>query len=278
VIFDQDRLDGISRQPRPASLRLEKINPDDIVEIVYTSGTTGEPKGVVHRHPNICANLRPFQTEINKYKKWATPFQPVRILDLLPLSHMFGQSLGVFIPVLLEGSAAFTPEIHPGKLIQIVREHRVSVVVSVPRILESLRNEVLRRFTLKPPVRSIARRWLRYRKVHSAFGWKFWAFVAGGARVDPGLEEFWGRLGFLVIQGYGLTEASPVVAVNHPFSAKRGSLGKVVPGQEVMISPDGEILVRGESVTTSAGEWLHTGDLGEIDKEAASITAEERRM
>jgi long-chain acyl-CoA synthetase len=97
-------------------------------------------------------------------------------------------------------------------------------------------------------------------------GLKFWAFVVGGARVDAELEEFWKRLGFAVIQGYGLTEASPVVSVNHPFDTRTGSLGKVVGDQDVIIAPDGEILVRGESVTT-AGEWLHTGDLGEIDSE-----------
>src|SRR4029078_5474730 len=77
------------------------IGPDDVVEIVYTSGTTCDPKCVIHRHRNICANLNPFQREIDKYKKWATPFQPIRLLTLLPLSHMFGQSQGLFIPVLL---------------------------------------------------------------------------------------------------------------------------------------------------------------------------------
>src|SRR5207244_2492887 len=126
---------------------------------------------------------------------------------------------------------------------------------------------VERGFKLPPPTRSVLLRILRSRKIHSAFGWKFWAFVTGGARVDPELEEFWGRLGFLVVQGYGLTEASPVVAVNHPFDAKRGSLGKVLPGVEVKIAPDGEILVRGESITTEDGGWFHTGDLGMIDRE-----------
>src|SRR5947207_12141642 len=209
-----------------------QVSPDDIVEIVYTSGTTGEPKGVVHRHRNICSNLRPFRNEIAKYRKWARPFQPIRILDLLPLSHMFGQSQGLFIPLFLEGSVAFTSEIHPGKIIDFVHDNRISVIVSVPRILENLKNEVER----------------GNRQVHRRFGWKFWAFVVGGARVDPELEEFWKVLGFAVIQGYGLTEASPVIAVNHPFHAKTGSLGKAVEGQEVTIAPDGEILVRDESV------------------------------
>lgn len=150
---------------------------------------------------------------------------------------------------------------------QIVRENRISAIVAVPQILDNLKNEVERQFTLPPAIRSIPRRLWRYRKVHTAFGWKFWTFVAGGAPVDLELEEFWARLGFLLVQGYGLTEASPVVTVNHPFDVKRGSLGKALPGQEVTIAPDGEILVRGESVTTEEGGWLHTGDLGEMDRE-----------
>jgi long-chain acyl-CoA synthetase len=197
---------------------------------------------------------------------WARPFQPVRILDLLPLSHMFGQSQGLFIPVFLEGSVAFTSEIHPGKITHFIRDNRISVAVCVPRILENLKNEVERRGVNAGRTRGILRTMWRHRRVHRWFGWKFWAFVVGGARVDSALEEFWKGLGFAVIQGYGLTEASPVVAVNHPFDTRTGSLGKVVEGQDVQIAPDGEILVRGESVTTD-GDWLHTGDLGEIDPE-----------
>ncbi len=268
LTIDGSVLDTIRELPRLRQFSVEAVTPDDIVEIVYTSGTTGDPKGVTHRHRHVCANLVPFRTEINKYKKWAWPFQPIRILDLLPLSHMFGQALGVYIPVLLGAAAAFTPEIHATKIVQIVRENRISVIVAVPRMLENLKNEVERRFQLSPPSRSILLRLWRNRQIHSAFGWKFWTFIAGGAPVDSGLEEFWAKLGFLVVQGYGLTEASPVVTVNHPFETKRGSLGKALPGLEVMIAPDGEILVRGESITTSDdGGWLHTGDLGAMDRE-----------
>src|SRR5262249_25824922 len=95
--------DLISRSGTDLSARAD-LSTNDLIEIVNTSGTTGEPKGVVHRHRNICSNLEPFRLEIDRYKKWAKPFQPIRILDLLPLSHMFGQSLGLFIPVLLGGS------------------------------------------------------------------------------------------------------------------------------------------------------------------------------
>ena len=234
LVIDNNALDEIATLRPARQFTPSEVTPDDIVEIVYTSGTTGDPKGVVHRHRNICANLRPFQNEIRKYRKWARPFQPIRILDLLPLSHMFGQSQGLFIPLFLEGAVALTTEMHPGKIIDFIHDNRISVLVCVPRILENLKNEIER---------------TSRRRFRSGFGWKFWAFVVGGARVDPALEQFWKDRKFVVIQGYGLTEASPVVAVNHPFHIRTGSLGKVVEGQEVKIAPDGEILVRGESVT-----------------------------
>jgi long-chain acyl-CoA synthetase len=267
LFIDNAVLESLAALPEVRQFDPTPATPDDIVEIVYTSGTTGEPKGVIHRHRNICSNLRPFQHEIAKYRKWAAPFQPVRILDLLPLSHMFGQSQGLFIPIFLEGSVVFSSEAHPARIIHFVHDNRISVVVCVPRILENLKNEIERRGVVANGTAGIPRTMWRHRKTHHQFGWKFWAFVVGGARVDPELEQFWKALGFAVIQGYGLTEASPVVAVNHPFNARVGSLGKVVPGQDVTIAPDGEILVRGESVTTTNGDWLHTGDLGEIDAE-----------
>ncbi|MGH9340815.1 MAG: AMP-binding protein [Acidobacteriota bacterium] len=263
-----------------------EVWPEDVVEIVYTSGTTGNPKGVVHRHKNICANLTPFKREIDRYKRVAWPFQPIRILEMLPLSHMFGQSLGLFIPPVLGGAAVFMTELNAGAVMEAIRRERVSVMVSVPRLLKSLSESVRRRFDTpeNPPsgkgILNIALRWWRYRRVHRALGWKFWAFTVGGARLEPEIEDFWSRLGFLVIQGYGLTETSPVVSVNHPFRSRRGSLGKVLEGQEVEIAEDGEILVRGDSVVMEylgvrpeeqeeafEGGWFHTGDIGEIDEE-----------
>src|SRR3989454_2258744 len=157
LTIDPAALDRIRDLPRVRTFRVEPATPEDIVEIVYTSGTTAEPKGVTHRHRHICANLRPFQSEITKYKKWARPFQPIRILDLLPLSHMFGQALGIYIPLLLGGAVVFTTEMHPWKIVQIVRDNRVTAAVAVPQILENLKNEVKRRGL-----------W-RFRRIHSAF-------------------------------------------------------------------------------------------------------------
>jgi long-chain acyl-CoA synthetase len=258
--------------------------PEDAVEIVYTSGATGTPKGVAHRHRNICANLTPIAREMERYERYARPFQPIRILNLLPLSHMFGQAMGLFVPVLLGGAVVLLSEWHPAAILRSIRRERVSVVAAVPRLLRNLREEIERRYphteveARRKGWLSIAERWWRHRKLHRDLGWKFWALVVGGAQLDSGDAAFWSRLGYLVVEGYGMTETSPMVALNHPFSARAGSIGKPLPGVEVRIAPDGEILVRGDNVVTSytgaaAGEigledgWLHTGDLGEMDAE-----------
>jgi len=266
-------------------LETSNAEPDDVVEIIYTSGTTGIPKGVVLRQRNLCANLRSLEKGISRYRKLARPFQPIRLLNMLPLSHMFGQSTGLFIPILLEGSVVFMQDLHPTAVMKTIRNQRVSVLVAVPRLLSQLKKHIERKFEVRDQrvqtrgVIGIVERWWRYRRIHSQFGWKFWAISVGGARLPTEIEEFWSRLGFVVIQGYGLTEASPIVAVNHPFKSKPGSLGQVIEGQEVRIAPDGEILVRGESVvdeylrgsgdseTGAPDGWLHTGDIGEIDSE-----------
>jgi long-chain acyl-CoA synthetase len=134
-----------------------------------------------------------------------------------------------------------------------------------------------------PPGISIPGRWWRYRRVHRALGLKFWAFVVGAAPLPPDLEEFWRRMGFAVIQGYGLTETAPIVTLNHPFKTSKGSVGTPIAGVEIRIADDGEILVRGENVTSGyytpedrraetadvvdSEGWLHTGDIGERDEQ-----------
>ena len=282
------RADDVRDLPRPERFTPGVAHPDDIVEILYTSGTTAEPKGVIHRHRNITANLTPVAREIARYRKWARPFQPVRILNMLPFSHMFGQSMGVFIPPLLGGSVVLMTEKHPGALCRAIRRERVSVLVGVPRLLASLETEMRRRHPYPDPRAGLsvgaARRWWRYRAVHRDLGWKFWAFVVGGAELPRPTEEYWAGLGFAVVQGYGLTETSPVVSVNHPFHSRRGTLGRVLGSQEVRIAPDGEILVRGPSVVseylgsgavrkavTDAEGWLHTGDIGRIEADGRLV-------
>jgi long-chain acyl-CoA synthetase len=261
------------------------IGRDDVAEIMFTSGATADPKGVVITHRNVLANIVPVEREVVKYRKWAVPFSPIRFLNLLPLSHMFGQAMATFIPPMLPGVVVFMRGYNPAQIVEQIKARRISVLVSVPKILEVLREHVIRAETADVKVRTtptggqvtrIAKRWWHHRRSHRMFGLKFWAFVVGAAPLDPELESFWGELGFAVIQGYGLTETAPIVTLNHPFDTRRGSVGKAIPGVQIKVAEDGEILVRGDNVTTgyfNAAEetarafddgWFHTGDVGEI--------------
>ena len=273
------RSDRIERRTRVTPS--PEITADDTAEIIFTSGATADPKGVVITHRNILANIVPIEREMAKYRKYMRPFLPIRFLNLLPLSHMFGQAMATFVPPMLPGLVLFTRSYAPEDIIRQIRSRRISVLVCVPKILEVLRDHVMRlhpETASEPPHKMHwVRRWWYYRHVHRAFGLKFWAFVVGAAPLDPALETFWGRLGFVVVQGYGLTETAPIVTLNHPLRAAKGAVGKPIAGVELKIADDGEILVRGENVTRgyyNAPEetqsafrdgWFHTGDVGEID-------------
>jgi long-chain acyl-CoA synthetase len=260
------------------------------LEIIFTSGTTAEPRGVVISHGNVLANIEPLQAEIQKYLRYEKLVHPIRFLNLLPLSHVFGQMLGVFIPSLLAGTVVFIDSLRPAEFMDTIRRERVSVVVAVPRFIESLQREVERReerdarieqfrknFALAEQAHFL-RRWWRFRKIHSRLGWKFWAFISGGAALPKQAETFWNRLGYAVIQGYGMTETTSLISLNHPFRSTQGSIGKVFPGMEVRVDENGEILVRGENVATTYRQnglilsvaepdgWFRTGDIAETDE------------
>src|SRR5207245_1234404 len=269
------------------------VETSDPLEIVFTSRTTSEPKGVVISHGNVVGNVTPLEEEIRKYLKYERFVHPVRFLNLLPLSHVFGQFLGIFLPQLMGGTVIFQDTLKPADVISSIHREHVSVLAAVPRILQSLKEKIerdleedgqLNRF--RETFRSaegkhFLRRWWIFRRIHRQVGWKFWAFISGGAALDRATEEFWGRLGFAVIQGYGLTETTSLISVNHPFKTGKGSIGKVLAGREVKLTPDGEILVRGGGVASgywSGGElrpvanqedegWYHTGDIGEFDSD-----------
>jgi len=270
------------------------IGCDDILQVVFTSGTTAEPKGVVITHGNVLANLTPLETEMKKYLKYERWVHPVRFLNLLPLSHVFGQFLGMFLPPLLGGTVIFQEELKPSEIVSTIKRERVSVLVSVPRVLQSLTQKIerdleddgclehfRRRFRAAEGQRFL-RRWWTFRSIHRQFGWKFWAFISGGAALDSETEEFWGRLGYAAIQGYGLTETTSLISVNHPFKLGKRSIGKVLPGREIKLAEDGEILIRGGGVAAGyweAGQlpkvarltddnegWYSTGDVGALDE------------
>src|ERR1700691_1027246 len=277
-----------SERFRPAT-----IQPSDTLEIVFTSGTTAEPKGVVLTHANVAGNIAPIETEIKKYMKYERLVHPIRFLNLLPLSHVFGQFLGTFLPPLLGGTVIFENTFNPGEIMATIRRERVSVLVAVPRMIDSLKQKIERdvddagdresfaaRYAAAKKQHFLRRGWT-FRDLRRKFGWKFWALISGGAALDRETEEFWHRLGYAVVQGYGLTETTSLISLNHPFHTSRGSIGKVLPGREIKLAEDGEILVRGSGVAggylsgdklqpvTRADDegWYHTGDLGALDEQ-----------
>ena len=274
------KLAGLSEASAVTPATPVPIEKDQLAEILFTSGATAEPKGVLITHRNILANIVPVEGEVQKYIKYERPFHPVRFLNLLPLSHMFGQAMAAFIPPMLPGVVIFMRGFNPGEIVRQIRSRRISVLVSVPQILEILREHLQQIFPELQQPRATKSHWLlrwwRYRKVHRLFGWKFWSCIVGAAPLSPELEQFFSELGFLVIQGYGLTETAPIVTLNHPFHARQGTVGTPIAGVEVKIAPDGEILVRGENVTSGYFQrpdetarvfqdgWFHTGDIGEL--------------
>ena len=261
----------------------------DVLEIVFTSGTTADPRGVVITHGNVLANVAPLEKEIRVYLKYERWVHPLRFLNLLPLSHVFGQFLGMFLPPLMGGTVIFQSELKPSEVMNTIRRERVSVLVSVPRVLQSVKHKLERDMEDRGETETFRRRfagskdkhflwrWWIFRAIRRQFGWKFLAFISGGAALDSDTEEFWGRLGYAVIQGYGLTETTSLISVNHPFRLGKGSIGKVLPGREVKLADDGEILVRGGGVASgywnSRGAhevsdeqgWYRTGDIGALD-------------
>lgn len=280
--------ESVSRWPT-AGFSPATVARSDAVEIVFTSGTTAEPRGVVLTHGNLLANLEPLEKEIAKYRRYERLFHPLRFLDLLPLSHVFGQLLGIFLPQILGATTIFLDTLNPSEVRQTIRQERVSLLVTVPRLIESLGGQIERELSTQGKLDKFQQsmkasegehylwRWWRFRRLRRKFGWRFWAVVSGGAALPPAAEKFWTQLGYAVVQGYGLTETTSLVSLNHPFKLGHGSIGKAMPGLELKLSEEGEILVRGENIASGywkgggvapvldADGWFHTGDLGERD-------------
>ncbi|MBV9759964.1 MAG: AMP-binding protein [Acidobacteriaceae bacterium] len=260
---------------------IEDLSGEDALQIVFTSGTTGEPKGIVHTHLNVLASLGPIESEAQRYLKYERLVHPVRFLHTLPLSHVFGQFMGLWIPPIIAAELHYEPRLVAAEIVDRIRAERISVLASVPRMLDLLQSYVLERIPdLRTRVNKAGRmkalaRWWHFRDVHRLFGFKFWAFVCGGASLSPQGEQFWTSLGFVVVQGYGMTETTALVSLNHPFRPAQGAIGQVLPGREVRLSDEGEVLVRGDTISNTTwrqgrpekreADWLATGDLAEFD-------------
>jgi long-chain acyl-CoA synthetase len=292
VIINDLKDIAAGRRPGPDA----GVDPGDestrstIAEILYTSGTTAEPRGVVLTHGNFLANLEPLERGIDAYRKYERWLHPLRFVTLVPLSHVFGQFMALFVPPLLGAAVVFQQSSNPAEIIRTIKRERATALIAVPRILDVLRTGltreaeghgrswVLNQLLEKASGRKFLRRVWMFRPLHRRFGWKFWAFISGGAALSKESEDFFKRVGYAVVQGYGMTETASLISLNHPFRATEGSVGKILPGREFKLSEDGEILVRGENVSSGYWEggavrsaaqqgWLRTGDLGELDAE-----------
>ncbi len=283
VLGDLPRLPAAGPCAPVPSLRRESP-----LQILFTSGTTSEPKGVVHTHGNVLASVEPIEAEMRKYGRYERWFHPLRFLHTLPLSHVFGQFMGLWLPPLMAAEVHFENRLEAERVVRTLHRERITVLAAVPRMLDLLRSYL----TVDPQHLQAAsgesawRRIWRFRRIHRRLGWKFWAFVCGGASLPDDLEEFWNRMGFAVIQGYGMTETAALVTLNHPFRVSRGSIGKPLPGREVRLGLEGELSVRGEMISTASWQhgqlqqrqdpWLATGDLATQD-EAGNLRFTGRR-
>jgi long-chain acyl-CoA synthetase len=255
------------------------LDHDTPLQILFTSGTTGEPKGIVHTHGNVLASIDPIEQGAKPYLLYERIFHPLRVMHTLPLSHVFGQTMGLWVPAILAAEVHFENRLVAPRLVEDIRRERISVLAAVPRVMALLKAHLetttpgLSERLANATGLKAAKRWWVFRDVHRRLGLKFWALISGGGTLPAPLEQFWSALGFVVVQGYGMTETTALITLNHPFHVASGTIGKPLPGREVKLGPDGEVLVRGPMIsdaTWSGGQlrraedqWLATGDLAE---------------
>ncbi len=271
----------------------ENISHKDLLTIIYTSGTTGIPKGVMLTHGNIYSNITACQKvlPINKSDVF---------LSYLPYSHAYERTAGYYLAFFCGSTIYYAQSID--SIARQLPETKPTMIITVPRLLDKMYNKLIKsgdemESGLQKKIflwaielahdKKISRRNLKlkiadrlvYKKIREKTGGRIRFFVTGGGAMNITIGDFFEKIGITVLEGYGMTEASPVISVNPPGRNKTGTVGKPLNGVDIKLSGDNEILVRGELVmsgyyndkknteSTIIDEWLYTGDIGEIDKE-----------
>lgn len=294
-LINIDAADICSLSKTEESVRLPETSQGDIASIIYTSGTTGTPKGVMLTHNNFCSDaealtgLRIVTHEDN-------------VLSVLPLHHTYAFMCTFLVPLFLGASITYPASIKGPDLLSAIRERGVSVLIGVPQLLGLLRNSIMEKIRELPGPLSLLLRKLHhfsgflrektdinigrfiFSSAHKAFGRQFRFFTSGGAKLDPSIMRDLEALGFTVLEGYGLTETSPVLTFNPVSCRKPGSTGKPLPSVELRIQDpsdtgEGEVEVKGPMVMkgyykniSATNEvirhsWFKTGDIGHIDRD-----------
>ncbi len=262
--------------------RLPEVREDDLAELVFTSGTTGQPKGVMLSQRNIASNATSALAVVDIRDR-------DRALSILPLSHMLEATID--IAILSRGSSiVYARTLVPDTLLRLLGSQGVTLMVLVPQALQLFLNGIEREVRRQKKERvfemlqkiapSLPFRWRRslFASGHKRFGGHFKFFVSGGAYLPPQLARRWENMGFRIMQGYGTTECSPVISVTPARDHAYGTVGKALPGQQVRIAEDGEILTHGANVAQGYWKnpeataavfkdgWYATGDLGYLDE------------
>lgn len=255
-------------KPRLVDETAETLNWESLATIIYTSGTTGESKGVMLSHGNLLSSV------YAAIRVFPPPDRNYVMLNFLPLSHIYARTCDYLASIALGVELAFAESIDTLREdLQAIRPHAIN---GVPRFYEKVHERVLEAMQSKPLLRMLGK-FARKKGLQRAFGGRLIWAVSGGAALDPQVAEFYWEHGVELYQGYGLTEASPVITSNAPGFNRIGTAGRPFPGVEVRIADDGEILARGPNImkgywrkpeaTAEAIDpdgWLHTGDMGTI--------------
>ena len=267
---------------------------EDTGVLLYTSGTTGKPKGVVLTFDNLMSNVDAI-TEI----KLATPQD--RVLALLPYHHVLPLSINLLMAIHIGTLIVINDELSAQSIQEALKKYKITIVVGVPRLWEMIHKGImtkikansmaLKMFNICKKVNSWTLSRIVFKKVHEGLGGNIRFLVSGGAKIEPSILEDFKTLGIKVLEGYGLTETSPIIAFNRPDDIHIGTVGTTIPGVSAKLADDGEIIVKGRNVMKGYYKkpaatqeviddrgWFHTGDLGKIEDGYISIVGRKKEM